>query len=311
MRATEDPEVLDVHAGLVRRGLLAPVVSGDEEQAWTDCELASFAEHHLGDRTCPRNLDPSRRDTWQSRATEEPRSLPSRRGFERCYWILDQGRPVGTVALASSRLGGVSVRLSSLYVYPASRGRGVGRRAVEWIRDELHAQGMALRLGTSWTWQGAVRLYLRMGLTVHGWKRELDFRSCPGETAPEIVFNVGEAMVAAREPGDRQLVVEGRRDGDRLVLRGAVGPDGPIAWDVLSTLAVRLALEGWPLIRSREHWERSRGSDLGHPEALAYRITTWEAWARKHGWRVDTPRIPGLEYPSWEMLEARWKRGEG
>jgi hypothetical protein len=43
-------------------------------------------------------------------------------------------------------------------------------------------------------------------------------------------------------------------------------------------------------------------SDLGGPEGLAFKIRLWEAWARKHAWRVETPRIPGLEMPDWDAL---------
>ena len=67
-----------------------------------------------------------------------------------------------------------------------------------------------------------------------------------------------------------------------------------------STLALGLALHGWPLVRSREDWRRSYFADAGAPESLAYRIAIpWEAWAKSHGWRVETPRIPGFDHPTW------------
>ena len=80
---------------------------------------------------------------------------------------------------------------------------------------------------------------------------------------------------------------------------------GEAYWHATSTLSLALALHGWPLVRSREEWERSYFADAGPPEALAYKITIWEAWDRKHGRVVSTPRIPGLEYPTWDELEAR------
>jgi hypothetical protein len=82
---------------------------------------------------------------------------------------------------------------------------------------------------------------------------------------------------------------------------------GEAYWHADSTLALALALHGFPLVRSRAEWDRSYFADAGAPEALAYKITIWEAWARKRGWRVETPRIPGLAYPTWEALEARWE----
>jgi len=66
-----------------------------------------------------------------------------------------------------------------------------------------------------------------------------------------------------------------------------------------------LALRGWPLLRSDEEWQAQLAqgfSDSGGPEGLAFRIQRYEAWANKHGWRVDTPRIPGLDYPTWDDL---------
>jgi hypothetical protein len=65
---------------------------------------------------------------------------------------------------------------------------------------------------------------------------------------------------------------------------------------------------GWPLARSQKDWDESYYADAGPPEALAYKIEIWEAWERKNGWRVETPRIPGLAYPTWDELEARWNR---
>lgn len=77
---------------------------------------------------------------------------------------------------------------------------------------------------------------------------------------------------------------------------------------MLGTGVAFQALRGWPLIRSQRFWDEFHHSDAGPPEALAHKIAIWEAWDRKHGFRVETPKIPGLEYPTWEELEARWAR---
>ncbi len=65
-------------------------------------------------------------------------------------------------------------------------------------------------------------------------------------------------------------------------------------------------MQGWPLVRSPDAWEHGHWADAGPPEALAYKITIWEAWDRKRGFHVDAPRIPGLEYPTWDEFGARW-----
>ncbi len=45
--------------------------------------------------------------------------------------------------------------------------------------------------------------------------------------------------------------------------------------------------------------ELYRWSDTGMPEGLACKIAIFEGYARHCGFRVDTPRIPGLVYPAW------------
>jgi len=203
----EDTEVdVDaVHRELVDAGRLAPVdLGGDDERRWVDCELASFAENRLGDRTHPLALDEATRRSWQERATEEAIWMPSRRReFESCYWLLEDGARAGTIAVARSRLGGALLRVSSLYVFSDRRGRGAARAVLAEVRAALGRRGLGLRLQTSWSWQRAVRLYVRMGMWVHGWKRELDFRWDAAEPPP--VIDVGERQASLA------VVVDGRR----------------------------------------------------------------------------------------------------
>jgi hypothetical protein len=51
-----------------------------------------------------------------------------------------------------------------------------------------------------------------------------------------------------------------------------------------------LALRGWPLIRSAEKWEREHHNDFGFPEALAYKVVIWEAWAKARQFVVPSVR---------------------
>jgi hypothetical protein len=69
------------------------------------------------------------------------------------------------------------------------------------------------------------------------------------------------------------------------------------------TFALHLALAGWPLIRSKENWERSwHWSDAGEPEGLACKIEVFEAVSRERGFDVRTPRIPGLQYRDLDQI---------
>lgn len=303
-------------AGLVAGGVLAPLAfGGDEECPWLDCDLASLAENRLGDTTDPRALDEHRRRDWIARATTEEPWPPSARTHDACYWLLDRGARAGTIAVAKSSLGGSTVRVASLYVFPSHRGRGIAHRALERLRDALAPHDLGVGLDTSWTWQRAVRFYLRIGMWVHSWKRDIVFWWHRDTPSPRITIGSDHASISVRPAGSTEDVTffTATRVGDRLRLdEGVVQAElENLRLDAMSTLGVALALHGWPLVRSTELWHQCIASDLGAPESLAYKIVMWEAWHRKQGWRVETPRLAGLEYVTWDELEARWKHDDG
>lgn len=309
-----EPRVAAVHDELIRAGIVTPVaLGGADERLFCDCDLASLAEHRLGDLTDPRELDAARRADWTERATSERAiSLKARSEFERAYFLLDEGERVGTIALATGTLGSRRARMSSLYVMPQYRRRGVGRRVISSLTTALGGHGLGLRFDTSWCWPRTVSFYMKLGLWVYMWKRDLDFVWEPKTPTPHIEIGEDEASISV-PLGDSSVVLgRARRRGEKLELDlpSEEWQDdkriGGAYWHSISTLSLALALEGWPLIRSPEEWEESRGADAGAPEALAYKIMIWEAWDRHHGWIVDTKKIPGLEYPTWETLQARW-----
>lgn len=302
-----------LHEELLRRGVVGPVaLDTPDEQRWLDCDLASLAEHRLGATGSPLDLGDALRRDWQSRATlERSMRLEQRGRHERCFWLLEEGARVGTMALALDTLGGSRVHLASFYVFPSLRGQGVGRRAMARLREACARHDLGLHLDTSWTWQRTVRFYLGAGMWLQMWKRDLVF--CWDRRTPEPRIRVGddEARLSVVHRGAELVLAQARRRGDALDLEEPPGARriegiGSARRDAGSTLALALALEGWPLIRSSEHWEKQAFADAGPPEALAQRIVIWEAWERKNGWRVETPRIPALDYPSWDELELRW-----
>lgn len=287
---------------------------GSEERAWLDCDLASLAENWLGDRLDPRDLDDAHRAEWLARVVDErPMPLQRRSEYERCYWILEDGQRAGTMALSSSVFTGKNLHLASLYVLPPYRGHGVGRRAMERLMAAMERHGVSLRLDTSWCWQRTVGFYLQLGLWVRMWKRDLCLCWEPGTPPPHIEIGEQTASLSVQLGGSHVLLAQAHRRGAALSLKEparALAKDkrlGGAYWHATATLALALARHGWPLVRSKEQWERSCGADAGPPEALAYKITIWEAWARKRGWNVATPRLPGLEYPTWDELEAQWE----
>ncbi|MDB4931163.1 MAG: hypothetical protein JWM10_3647 [Myxococcaceae bacterium] len=302
------------HDAYLAGGLVEPVArDGVDDRRWLDCELGSLAENRLGDHADPLDVDPARRDRWRARATEDWRdSLDARDGYEVPYWLLEDGRRVGTIALSTTAYGAADLRVGSFYVFRARRGMGTGRRALDRLRELLAAQGVGLRLDTCWSWQRTVRFYLRAGLWAHLWKRDLTLRwdaRCPPHT---LAVGPADATLTVARDGADVVLARAHRRGDALRLEEtsrqllADRSLGEAPWDAVGTLSLALALEGWPLVRSREDWEQVRHADGGPPESLAYKIALWEAWDRHHGWRVETPKIPGLEYPTWEELNRRW-----
>lgn len=308
------------HGALLREGIVEPVARGGaDERAWLDCDLASLAENRLGDPSGPRDLSPERRADWVARATSEGEYPLDARSYETAYWLLDETGRVGTVAVSRTAFGVRDARIASLYVFPWERGRGVGRRALARIGDALAGEGFGFRLDTSWSWGRTVRFYVRTGLWVLMWKRDLCFAG--GLALPPPIIEVGarEATVsAARASGERVTLATARYDGAGALASFELCPKelgrdpelGEAYWHADSTLALALALAGRSLVRSPEVARQVDFADGGPPEALARRIPVWEAWEREHGWRVDAPRIPGLAYPTWAELEARWAREE-
>lgn len=293
-------------ATLVEKGVVVPLdLGGVDEEDWADCDLASFAENRLGDPRDPYPLDERTRRLWQHRAlvAHQPLAKPEERPSEACYWVPHDGRRAGTLALARFCLGEL-VGAYSVYLRPRNRGKGIMAETLRAVCAELEARGLGLRLETNWTWQPAVRFYLRAGFWLRSWKRDLAFVRPPRAPSPVITIGQDEATVAATVDGLPTVLARARRNGDRLLQHGEEPglPDAArrLAHDAQTTLALAIALEEWPLIRSELDWQQRRHSDLVHPEALADRIQSWEAWAHEHGWRVVTPRIPGLrDSRSW------------
>ncbi|HWB78469.1 MAG TPA: GNAT family N-acetyltransferase [Nannocystaceae bacterium] len=301
----DDPAIDATVAALVERGVIEPLARADE-RLWSDCDLAILAEQRLGDRTDPRVLEAPRRTDWFVRAASHGLSAPSARTHERCFWLRAGDERVGTIAIGRSTLGGTLVRLSSLYVFRDARRRGHARRVLTAIRDELGKYSLGLRLDTCWAWQRTLAFYLRLGMWVRMWKHELTLWWSSELPSTAIAIDGDEATLSIVRDGRSVVLYRARRAEDVLQLE--VLEDGED--DARSTFAVALAMHGWPLVRSAEAWESARWSDFGQPEALAHRVSIWEAGDRDHGWLVDTPRIPGLEYPSWAQLEVRWAAPE-
>ena len=299
------------HAALVAEGVIEPLADDPgETRRWLDCEIGSLVEGRCFTTLDPRAMTPEIRARWEPRATEggEPLSSPHGQGFFRvAYWLVDGGERAGTIGLGTWYMGLGLLTISSLYVWPSHRGRGVARRALLRAREAVCAHGgRGLRVPAYWTWQEAVRFYLGLGLWVWNWKHSLVFRWDP--TFPEHRVEVGDRdarFSIVRTSGAVEPLIEATRDGDRLGSGTSCRAHarGARIHQAVDTFSVALAVHGWPLLRTDRSWDdRHHYAASGYPEGLAGKIEIFEAYDRRCGFEVRTPRIPGLVYREYDEI---------
>jgi ribosomal protein S18 acetylase RimI-like enzyme len=287
---------------LTAEGIIEPLSTDEEETArWNLWELASLVEGHLHVQLDVDRLSAEERLAQERRVTYDGGPLRSPHGgYSHPFWLLADGRRVGTIAVATIIYGVNLISVSSLYVEPAGRRRGIARRALEAVLRAAIANGAGgLRLDTDWTWQPSVRFYARIGMWVWMWKHDLVFTWQPKLPDYRVEVEPSQARFLIPQGEGWRTVVTARNLGERLGWETHELKSEPIelAHCIPGTFALHLALAGWPLIRSDENWERRYNwSDAGEPEGLAYKIEIFEAVSRQRGYEVRTPRIPGLQY---------------
>lgn len=310
MVVSETNPAVATHAALIDARLAAPVANGDDEQhLWTSFDLAALAESRLGDTTDPRDVDSDRRSHWIRHAADAKILSPAERdayGY-RCMWLLHGDRNVGTVALSDHGFRDRRVTLSSLYVLPSHRGRGIATRALRTIVHHLRDHDVALNLHASWVSPRAIPLYLREGLWAHSFKDDIRFTRYPDDPPPLLDVGAETARLCVEHDGDRLTLCTATRHDDELVSFERPESAGDHLFiQAESTLALAIALHGWPLVRRSADWNGRWCGDAGSPEALASHILNIEAYSRHQGWHVDTPTIPGLPKPTWKQLQGDW-----
>jgi len=302
------------HAALVAEGALEPLSRDEAEtRRWLDCELASLVENRFFEPIDPLAMTSATRSRWEPTATsDEPLSSPHGQDWYRIpYWIKDRGERVGTMGLATTYMGIGMVTVSSLYVLPKRRGRGLAGGALGRAQAAVRAHGgRCLRVPAYWSWQPAVRFYLGLGMWVGNWKHSLVFAWHEQLPAHRVEVEDDRATFGVDRGGRVEPLIVAARDGARLdwteLPRFAeLRDEEPQVYHLArSTFALQLAVNGFPLVRSAEAWERRHDSaDAGQPEGLAYKIELFEAWDRRSGFTLRTPRIPGLAYREWEDID--------
>jgi ribosomal protein S18 acetylase RimI-like enzyme len=293
---------------LIAERVVEPLSSDEgETRRWNLWELASLVEGHFHQQLEVTRLSEEERLVQERRVTYDGGPLASPHGeYSHPFWLLADGRRVGTIAIATMIYGTSLISVSSLYVEPAMRRRNVARRALEAVLRAALASGAGgLRLDTDWTWQPAVRFYARIGMWVWMWKHDLVFTWQPELPPYRVEIGESQADFLIEQGEGWRSVVTARNLGDRLGWETHDLEREPLELShcIPGTFALHLALAGWPLIRSEEAWERRyHWSDAGEPEGLAYKIEIFEAVSRRRGFEVRTPRIPGLKYRDYDDL---------
>lgn len=290
---------------LVESGVLAPIADREADaQLWMDCDLCSFVENRRHHRLDPTAVTVDDRAAWLRRALGSDERLwdPRRSQYTAAFWLLDHGVRAGTLALSKAMAFHPFLPVSSLYVFPAHRGTGLAYRALRAADRAVIAAGLSgIRVGTYWTWQAAVRRYLlRYGMWAWMFKRSVEFvwADLP---AHRIAIDDRTARLAVEHGGRRIELLTAARDGNFLIWNEAPemaseALSSAVQSRARSTLAVALAVHGWPLLRAGEDIHGAAPYDAGGPCVLAYKIGVFEALDRRSGFDVRTPRIPGLPY---------------
>lgn len=317
----EDDLALRVHERLSACPGLRPVgaAEGHRFGRW---DLVSLAEGALGECTDPDSLTASHEKRLRVRLGASGREYAHNDDYCRRYWIWDVpeddhggraarglGRPkgpLGTIAVDTWPSGVGSLRVSSLYVHPVARRRGLASSALDTVYEACRAENLnGFRLDTCWTWQRSVRYYLNRGLWVTSWKHALGLARLSYLPRYEVRENEGELtfLVAGPDGPDRgvcapgvmvPLLVADAVDG-RLRLRETEQYArmreelDSVRYYARSTLALHLAVRGLPLVRGEEEWAEAlagRWCDIGDPEGLARKIEMFEGVARDDGWRL-------------------------
>ena len=288
---------------LVDQRVIEPLSTDERESKdWSAYELASLVEGHFHAQLDVTQLSEEERLSYERRVSYDGRLLASPHSqYARPFWLLVDGRRVGTIGIATIIYGFDLISISSLYVDPAARRRNIARHALEAVfRATIENGGGGIRLDANWTWQPAVRFYARIGMWVRMWKHNLVFTWQPGLPSYRVDFDGSQAGFLIQQDDPWRTVVTARHLGDRLgweEFDDLERQPGEASHCIPGTFALHLALAGWPLIRSEENWERRYDwSDAGEPEGLAYKIEVFEAVSREHGFDVRTPRIPGIQY---------------
>jgi hypothetical protein len=186
------------------------------------------------------------------------------------------------------------IEVCSLYVRPKYRRQGWAGCMLSALRDVAFAVGFErTTLESEWNNQVGLKFYLSQGMWVRKWKDGIQLYF--DRTMPAWTLDVAGARAEFRAEG--HVLGVAHNNGDRLCWEPGDESTSALAAEVESTVALKLALMGWPLICDNNEWQAlvDRGwCEGGGPTELAFRLRFYEMEIKARGWKLPMPRNPSL-----------------
>lgn len=276
--------------------------------SYRNMDLCIFLDSRYTFNLNPFDISPRDFINYQKKylTCEESVADPTAHNFYKDYWICQDDTVIGNFSIKKP-LGSHCIYLEvvSLYILPEHRKKGYAKKLLDTINKIVQLSGFSgILIGTGWIMQKNIRYYLKRNMWVLSWKRFLYFIHDKDLPAYKVLFNKDEASFSIFLD-EWQVVYKVKANGEFLDWQEINLPKTEELKDqhhrIQATFSLHLAIHGFPLKRSKETWhDRYTWSDVGMPEGLAHKIEFWEYWERIHGFPLNTPKIPGLDYDFFE-----------
>ena len=228
----------------------------EEAQAWADHDLAILVENRCGIIEDPNGWSNQQRRYWRNRCLLQTESFlgPEAWGKYQHFWIKASDDRAGIIALGRPTIGKNRLFVGSLYLLPAFRGLGLGKKVlalVEEVAFENSFQGIELE--TDWRWRNAVQFYLENKFWLNQWQDNLTFIKDQG--LPKYRFSIKNnwASFQLGSPFNTVVLQAARRKSytDYKEKPLPYKTDWNSLQQIsLNTFGLFLAMSGWPLNRS-------------------------------------------------------------
>jgi GNAT superfamily N-acetyltransferase len=255
--------------------------TSEEMELWRDNELALLAENDFNTILDPLNLSLNERQEWINKIYNGRWANPlDIWDLTKHYWLMERASRIGIIGIRVDFHQ--YVKVISLYVQPEYRGNGIADKVLKTIYQNAICTGFhGIQLGTQWKWQQTLKYYLlKRRMWVKDWMFSITLQQ--STSLPEYsIRNLEKQMefLIRWKKGWKRLYWA-QKSGKWLRWRESslatemvLSDQSDLLIQCATTFSMHLALQNWPLVRSRE--DRARNRDFpgsGYPEGLAESI---------------------------------------